>query len=251
MCQIFALLIEWTVNGYGEKLKKESGVIVWERYYYKAMDKSDKRLTLKRRIKNNIVLRGLYVFYKSYWGIRKSRFGYCADNVILTPPLYLGNMKNIYLYENTCLASNSFISATNAKFIVKRNCSIAERLTVHTGNHASVIGRYCSSIAESDKPEGYDEDVLVESDVWIGCNVTLLSGVHIGRGAIVAAGAVVAQDVLPYSIVGGVPAKFIKFKWDMEQILEHESILYPEEERISREDLENNFNSVLCKNTKD
>ena len=89
---------------------------------------------------------------------------------------------------------------------------------------------------------------MVESDVWIGCNVTLLSGVHIGRGAIIAAGAVVTQDVLPYSIVGGVPAKFIKFKWDIKQILEHESILYSTEERISKEELESNFNRILCKN---
>lgn len=212
------------------------------------MGKSDKILILKRKIKNNFILRGLHIFYKSHLGIRKSKFGYCADNVILTPPLYLGNIKNIYLYENTCLASNTFISATNAKFIVKRNCSIAERLTVHTGNHAMIVGRFGSSITESDKPKGYDEDVVVESDVWIGCNVTLLSGVHIGRGAIIAAGAVVTQDVLPYSIVGGVPAKFIKFKWDIKQILEHESILYSTEERISKEELESNFNRILCKN---
>lgn len=212
------------------------------------MGKSNKMLSLKRRIKNNIVLRGLYVFYKSYWGIRKSKFGYCADSVILTPPLYLGNVKNIYLYENTCLASNSFISATNAKFIVKRNCCIAERLTVHTGNHAMIVGRFCSSIIESDKPKGHDADVVIESDVWIGCNVTLLSGVHVGRGAIVAAGAVVAHDVLPYSIVGGVPARFIKFKWSIEQILEHESILYSVDERISREELESDFNQALGKN---
>lgn len=212
------------------------------------MGKSNKMLSLKRRIKNNIVLRGLYIFCKSYLGIRKNKFGYCADNVILTPPLYLGNTKNIYLYENTCLASNSFISAANAKFIVKRNCCIAERLTVHTGNHAMVVGRFCSSITESDKPEGHDADVVVESDVWIGCNVTLLSGVHIGRGAIVAAGAVVTHDVLPYSIVGGVPAKFIKFKWGIEQVLEHESMLYSVDERISREELESNFNQVLGKN---
>lgn len=205
-------------------------------------------MNLKRRIKNNLILRGLYTFSKSYFGIRKSKFGYCADNVILTPPLLLGNAKNIYLYENTCLASNSFISAINAKFIVKKNTCIGERLTVHTGDHAMLVGRFCSSITETDKPKGYDEDVIVESDVWIGCNVTLLSGVHIGRGSIIAAGAVVVKDVLPYSIVGGVPARFIKFKWSIEQILEHELILYPEKECISKEMLEYNFRKTLCEN---
>ena len=53
-------------------------------------------------------------------------------------------------------------------------------------------------------------DVVIEDDCWIGCNVTVLSGVTIGRGSIVAAGAVVNKDVPPYSIVGGVPARLLK-----------------------------------------
>ena len=67
--------------------------------------------------------------------------------------------------------------------------------------------------------------------------MTLLSGVHIGRGAIVAAGAVVSKDVPPYSIVGGIPARIIKFRWTIEEILEHEHILYPEEERLAKYEL--------------
>ena len=64
-----------------------------------------------------------------------------------------------------------------------------------------------------------------------------MKGVTIGRGAIIAAGAVVNKDVLPYSLVAGVPAKFVKFKWTVEQILEHEKKLYSVEERFSIEDL--------------
>ena len=51
------------------------------------------------------------------------------------------------------------------------------------------------------------------------------------------------KDVPPYSIVGGVPAKVIKFYWTKEQILEHESKLYPEAERMSEEELEEVFNT--------
>lgn len=145
----------------------------------------------------------------------------------------------MFLYENTQLNSNTFISATNARFTIKANCCIAERLTVHTGNHANVIGKFCSQITEANKPEGYDEDVTVENDVWIGCNVTILSGVTIGRGAIVAAGAVVTKDIPPYAIAGGVPAKVIKFKWSVEQILKHEAQLYEPRERFSKDYLEN------------
>lgn len=72
---------------------------------------------------------------------------------------------------------------------------------------------FVSDINEANKPKGYDKDVVVEKDVWIGCNVTLLAGVHVGRGAIIAAGAVVTKDIPAYSICGGVPAKIIKHKW--------------------------------------
>lgn len=56
-------------------------------------------------------------------------------------------------------------------------------------------------------------DIVVEDDVWIGHGATILSGVHIRQGAVVAAGAVVSKDVPPYAIVGGVPAKVIKYRF--------------------------------------
>lgn len=187
------------------------------------------------------------MFVKSFFMIKRKSFGYCANNVVITPPLYIGNKRNVFLYDNTSLAANSWISATNAKFVIKSNCSIAEGLTVHTGNHARVIGKYVSDITEYDKPAGYDEDVVVENDVWIGCNVTLLSGVHIGRGCTVAAGAVVSKNMPPYCICGGVPARFIKFYWTIEQILEHEAQLYQKEQRYSKEELEEIFEKYESK----
>jgi len=101
-----------------------------------------------------------------------------------------------------------------------------------------MVGKYVTDITKSNKPAGYDHDVVIEKDVWIGANVTILSGVTIGRGATVAAGAVVNKDVPPYSVVGGVPAKVLKYYWTIDQIIEHESSLYPENERLSREELE-------------
>ncbi len=52
--------------------------------------------------------------------------------------------------------------------------------------------------------------IIIEDDVWLGAGVTVLAGVRIGRGAVIAAGAVVTRDVPPYAVVGGVPAKLIK-----------------------------------------
>jgi acetyltransferase-like isoleucine patch superfamily enzyme len=56
-------------------------------------------------------------------------------------------------------------------------------------------------------------DIHIGSDVWIGQNAVLLSGVTIGHGAVIGAGAVVTKDVPPYSIVGGVPAKLIRYRF--------------------------------------
>ena len=67
--------------------------------------------------------------------------------------------------------------------------------------------------------------MVVEDGCWIGANVAILKSVTIGRGSVVAAGAVVTRSCPPYSIVGGVPARVIKPRFTAEQIEEHESLL--------------------------
>ena len=62
-------------------------------------------------------------------------------------------------------------------------------------------------------------DVVIGSDVWLCSNSTLLSGVTIGHGAIVAAGALVTRNVEPYAVVGGNPARFLRWRFPEEQRL--------------------------------
>lgn len=61
-------------------------------------------------------------------------------------------------------------------------------------------------------------NIVIKDDVWIGYGATIMSGVTIGQGAVIAAGSIVTKDVEPYSIVGGVPAKHIKYRFDREII---------------------------------
>jgi len=204
-------------------------------------------MLLLRRIKNNLFVRNCWVLSKKIMCFFKGKrqFGQCDPTVVLTPPYKLVNPKNIYLGPNVGIGPNAYLSALNAKFICKGYTAIAENLTVHTGNHARVLGSYITSINESNKPEGYDHDVIIEEDVWIGANVTILAGVTIGRGVTVAAGAVVSKSMPPYCVCGGVPAKVIKFYWTIDEILQHESLVYPESQRYSRDELQELFDRFL------
>ncbi len=93
------------------------------------------------------------------------------------------------------------------------------------GDHNySVVGRYMFDVKQ--KRDKDDQPVIIEDDTWIGCNVTILKGVTIGRGAIVSAGSLVIKDVPNYAIVGGVPAKILKYRFTNNEIEEHERLLY-------------------------
>ncbi|MBW3692907.1 CatB-related O-acetyltransferase [Aeromonas dhakensis] len=69
------------------------------------------------------------------------------------------------------------------------------------------------SIKPVDIPQPAEKEIIIENDVWIGSNVTLAGGIKIGNGSIIAANSIVTKSVEPYTIVGGNPAKFIKFRF--------------------------------------
>lgn len=163
-----------------------------------------------------------------------SKLGYFGYKASLGIPADLKNPKNIYLYDFARIGRRSTIMTMGeSKFIMKRGGLTSEGLVVVTSNHHQKIGHFLSGGNE----DNCYRDIIVEEDVWIGINVTLLAGAHIGRGAIIGAGAVVRGEVPPYAVVIGNPARIIKFKWSVEDIMEHEKKLYPENERFSEAEL--------------
>lgn len=135
-----------------------------------------------------------------------------------------------YIGRNTYVSSGANLS--NCK--IGRFCSIATDIKVVPDTHpSSVFVSSCPSFFSTNKQNGQSfvktkkfkellsidgYDIVVGNDVWIGTRAMIKGGVRIGDGAIVAMGAVVTKDVPPYAIVGGVPAKIIKYRFTEKQI---------------------------------
>ena len=186
----------------------------------------------------NILLRfkkAFGIFYHYYVKPDPAKLGHFGKNAALGIPADLKNPRNIYLYDFARIGPRSTIMTMgNGRFVMKRGCLTAEGLVVVTSNHHQRIGKFLSG----GNDDNVYKDIIVEEDVWIGINVTLLSGAHIGRGAIIGACSVVTKAIPPYAVAVGNPAKVIKFKWSIDDIMEHERFLYPENERFSRKQLE-------------
>lgn len=118
---------------------------------------------------------------------------------------------NVHTYDNTpeeVLTIGSFCSiASNVQFICGGEHYTNRLLTYPI--HKKIFGI----------DEAFSKGkIIVEDDVWLGTNTLILSGVHIGQGAIIAAGSVVVNDIPSYSIAAGVPARVIKYRFSQDLI---------------------------------
>ncbi len=144
--------------------------------------------------------------------------------------------RNNILYDNVCLYRCELGDFTyvSSDTVIKRAkigkfCSIGPNCKIGLGKHPSkdFVSTHpiFYSILEQAQVTFADQnyfkefaDIEIGNDVWIGSNVMVYDGVKVGDGAILAAGSVVVHDVAPYSIVGGVPAKIIRYRFTTEEI---------------------------------
>jgi acetyltransferase-like isoleucine patch superfamily enzyme len=116
----------------------------------------------------------------------------------------------------------------DAKLVVGNFCSIASNVNIYLGgNHRHdwvttfPFGHINQNIFNGFNGTGHPGtkgDVIIGNDVWIGSNVTIMSGLNIGDGAVIANNSHIVKNIDPYCLVGGNPAKFIKYRFTPEQI---------------------------------
>lgn len=117
-----------------------------------------------------------------------------------------GELRVVNFGTEHCLKIGNYVSiAQNVTFILD-----AEHYTNHISTYPFKV-----KVLKTAQHEAYGKgNITVGDDVWIGYGAIILSGVNIGQGAVIAAGSVVTKNVPPYAIVGGNPAKVIKFRFD-------------------------------------
>lgn len=157
----------------------------------------------------------------------KRAMKHCGKGVYLRPMSSdIKGLENLSVGDGTSIPKGSTFYCTNAPLTIGRKVVFGPKPTIITGDHRiDVIGKHIIDVGDGEKLPENDLPVVIEDGVWCGANVTILKGVTIGRGSVVAAGAVVTKSFPLYSIIGGVPAKLIKMRFSEEEIVEHERLL--------------------------
>lgn len=157
------------------------------------------------------------------------------NTVIKSPNIIVGDytIYNDFVNDPTLFEKNNVLyhyPINKDRLIIGKFCSIAcgSKFLFNSANHTlKSLANYTFplffeewGLDKKDVASAWDNkgDITIGNDVWIGYEAVIMSGVHIGDGAIIASRAVVTKDVPPYTIVGGTPAKEIRLRFDADTI---------------------------------
>ena len=142
-------------------------------------------------------------------------FGQCGKNVRVGRGFHIVGREHLRVDHNVSIGVECRFLCTRADIIIRDHVMIGPRVTVITGNHRiDIPGKYMIDVTDQEKREEDDQPVIFEGDNWIGANAIILKGVTVGRGAVIAAGAVVTKSVPANAIAGGNPAKVLRMRFE-------------------------------------
>lgn len=180
----------------------------------------------------NVILQIINCFYRIYCRIlrncRVRDFAKCGNGLRFHPETSEFIYSHITIGNGVYIGPRACFIASIAHIYIGNKVVFGPNVTIRGGNHIfNIPGKYILDFTDEDKRPQDDKDVIIEDDVWVGTNVTILKGVTLGRGCIIAAGAVVTKSVPPYTIYGGVPAKFIGLRFkNIDEVEMHEASLF-------------------------
>lgn len=204
-------------------------------------------MTLKDRIRNMVPMSWRLFFYQQFTAYfhttSAKQYAGWPKHVELNGPLYL-DPTHVSIEDYVRLQSGIRIISNTGRVVIKKYTAVGAGTVMIPGSHVPTVGmpQFLSTRHINDK----DGTIVIGEDCWIGAGAYLLSHAEIGRGCVVAAGCVVTKSIPPYAVVAGVPAKVIATRFSKEQILAHEALLYPQEERLGNDLLDQLFNTVYA-----
>lgn len=136
---------------------------------------------------------------------------------------------SVITYAHTSIGSHVFIGArawfsggAQAPIHIGSFVMLGPHVTMLCGDHdIDQLGLPMALITDTNKLPARSKGITIEDDVWIGANATLLKGVNIGRGAVVAAGSVVTKHVPAFTVVAGTPARVVRDRFSVKDLPEH------------------------------
>lgn len=144
------------------------------------------------------------------------------ENIIVGDYAYYDDPDGVENFEKNILYHFPFIGD---KLIIGKFCAIAKevKFIMNGANHKDsafstypffIFGNGWEKVAPKEGELPYKGDTVIENDVWLGYDVTIMPGIKIGNGAIIASKSVLTKDVPDYCVVGGNPAKVIKYRFE-------------------------------------
>ena len=209
------------------------------------------------------MLRKFYLFL--FWSIKSKRLKLQIGSFNISSKVKVGKYvrirKGCELGADVEIGDYSYISGPRSYVEaaqIGKYCSIARQVVIGVSDHNykwvsthPFLVESAYNIIRKDICQQQKLRPIIGNDVWIGINCIIARGVKVGDGAVIAAGSIVTKDVAPYSIVGGIPARHIKYRfeehicqylidikwwdWDEKKIIENIDMFYNIERFITKE----------------